>query len=176
MFIASQLCGHEIHYMLELWGCTSQEKKNERINEVRNSPSLVLLSGSQEHLGFAICSQEAANNKRHWEDALSSRTLKHQGNKTNRSWSLSKWRSLCNRPSTLWAGESARAVPQIAEPVYLSRSTLLSFDSREDAPVFLWYPSGLHLWVEKVSYRGERQPTPVFLPGKSPWTEQPGGL
>ena len=31
--------------MLELWGCISQKKKkNERINEVRNRPSLVLLS------------------------------------------------------------------------------------------------------------------------------------
>ena len=23
---------------------------------------------------------------------------------------------------------------------------------------------------------GARQPSPVFLPGKSPWTEEPGGL
>ena len=25
-------------------------------------------------------------------------------------------------------------------------------------------------------WRRERQPTPVFLPGESPWTEEPGGL
>ena len=31
-------------------------------------------------------------------------------------------------------------------------------------------------WVGKISWRRERQPTPVFLPGESPWTEEPGGL
>ena len=30
--------------------------------------------------------------------------------------------------------------------------------------------------VGKVPWRREWQPTPVFLPGKSPWTEQPGWL
>ena len=31
-------------------------------------------------------------------------------------------------------------------------------------------------WVGKIPYRGKWQPTPVFLPGESPWTEEPGGL
>ena len=31
-------------------------------------------------------------------------------------------------------------------------------------------------WVGKIPWRGKRQPTPVFLPGESPWTEEPGGL
>ena len=26
------------------------------------------------------------------------------------------------------------------------------------------------------AWRGAQQPTPVFLPGESPWTEEPGGL
>ena len=31
-------------------------------------------------------------------------------------------------------------------------------------------------WVGKVPWRRAWQPTPVFLPGESPWTEEPGGL
>ena len=30
--------------------------------------------------------------------------------------------------------------------------------------------------VGKIPVRGAWQPTPVFLPGESPWTEDPGGL
>ena len=29
-------------------------------------------------------------------------------------------------------------------------------------------------WVGKVPWRRAWQPTPVFLPGESPWTEEPG--
>ena len=35
---------------------------------------------------------------------------------------------------------------------------------------------GFDPWVEKIPWRRARQPTPVFLPGESPWTEVPGGL
>ena len=35
-------------------------------------------------------------------------------------------------------------------------------------------------WVQplgqEASLKKDRQPTPVFLPGKIPWTEEPGGL
>ena len=31
-------------------------------------------------------------------------------------------------------------------------------------------------WVRKIPWRWAWQPTPVFLPGESPWTEEPGGL
>ena len=31
-------------------------------------------------------------------------------------------------------------------------------------------------WIGKISWRREWQPTPVFLPGESPWTQEPGGL
>ena len=33
-----------------------------------------------------------------------------------------------------------------------------------------------NLWVGKVPWRRKWQPTPVFLPGEIPWTEEPGGL
>ena len=35
---------------------------------------------------------------------------------------------------------------------------------------------GLDPWVGKISWMGKWQPTPIFLPGESPWTEKPGGL
>ena len=31
-------------------------------------------------------------------------------------------------------------------------------------------------WVGKIPWRRKWQPTPVFLPGESPWTEEPSGL
>ena len=31
-------------------------------------------------------------------------------------------------------------------------------------------------WVGKILWRRAWQPTPVFLPGESLWTEEPGGL
>ena len=35
---------------------------------------------------------------------------------------------------------------------------------------------GFNPWVGKIPWRRAWQPTPVFLPGESPWTEGPGGL
>ena len=35
---------------------------------------------------------------------------------------------------------------------------------------------GFNSWVGKIPWRGAWQPTPVFLPGESPWTEKSGGL
>ena len=31
-------------------------------------------------------------------------------------------------------------------------------------------------WVRKIPWWRAWQPTPVFLPGECPWTEEPGGL
>ena len=31
-------------------------------------------------------------------------------------------------------------------------------------------------WVGKILWRRAWQPTPVFLPGELPWTEEPDGL
>ena len=35
---------------------------------------------------------------------------------------------------------------------------------------------GFDPWVRKTPWRMVWQPTPVFLPGESPWTKEPGGL
>ena len=39
----------------------------------------------------------------------------------------------------------------------------------------MWRP-GFDPWVGKIPWRKKWQPTPVFLPGESPRTEEPGGL
>ena len=35
---------------------------------------------------------------------------------------------------------------------------------------------GFDPWVGKIPWRRAWKPTPVFLPGESPWKEEPGGL
>ena len=35
---------------------------------------------------------------------------------------------------------------------------------------------GFNPWVRKTPLRRAWQPTPLFFPGESPWTEEPGGL
>ena len=35
---------------------------------------------------------------------------------------------------------------------------------------------GFDPWAGKITWRTKRQPTPVFWPGESLWTEEPGGL
>ena len=35
---------------------------------------------------------------------------------------------------------------------------------------------GFDSWVGKISWRRVWQPTPIFLPGEPPWTEEPDGL
>ena len=35
---------------------------------------------------------------------------------------------------------------------------------------------GFDPWVEKIPWRRTWLPTPLFFPGESPWTEEPGGL
>ena len=40
----------------------------------------------------------------------------------------------------------------------------------------IWETWVQSLWVEKILWRWTWQPTPIFLPGQSPWTEEPGGL
>ena len=36
--------------------------------------------------------------------------------------------------------------------------------------------TGFDPWIGKIPWRRAGQPTPVFLPGEPPWTEEPGGL
>jgi len=36
--------------------------------------------------------------------------------------------------------------------------------------------TGFDPWVGRIPWRRERLPTPVFLPGIFPWTDEPGGI
>ena len=38
-----------------------------------------------------------------------------------------------------------------------------------------WRP-GFNLWVGTIPWRSSWQLTPIFLPGESPWIQEPGGL
>ena len=38
-----------------------------------------------------------------------------------------------------------------------------------------WGRPGFDPWVGKIPWRKAWQSTPVFLPGESPWTQEPGG-
>ena len=42
-------------------------------------------------------------------------------------------------------------------------------------PLQCWRP-GFNPWVRKIPWRRSWQPTPVFLPGESSWTKEPGRL
>ena len=37
-------------------------------------------------------------------------------------------------------------------------------------------PHRFDLWVGKIPWKNAWQPTPIFLPGESPWTGEPGWL
>ena len=58
----------------------------------------------------------------------------------------------------IWASQAALAVKNI--PASASRHKRGRFDP----------------WVGKIPWGRVWQPTPVFLPIESPWTEEPGGL
>ena len=55
-------------------------------------------------------------------------------------------------------------------PLQYSRASLVA-QTMKNPP-----SRGFDPWVGKIPCRRERLPTPVFLPGESPRTEEPGGL
>ena len=58
----------------------------------------------------------------------------------------------------------------IGYPVQYSWTSLVA-ESIKNPPAL-----GFDLWVGKIPWRRAWPPTPVFLPGESPWREKPGGL
>ena len=54
---------------------------------------------------------------------------------------------------------------------------LISFPGGSDSknPSAVWRP-GFDTWFGKIPWRREWLFTPIFLPGESPWTEEPGRL
>ena len=76
--------------------------------------------------------------------------------------------SACNAgdPSSI-PGSGRPPIGGIGYPLQYSRASLVAQGS--DGP-------GFDPWVGKIPWRRARQPTLVFLPGESPWTEEPGKL
>ena len=46
-------------------------------------------------------------------------------------------------------------------------------ESAYNAGDLSWIP-GMDPWVGKIPWRSAWQPTPILLPGESPWTEETG--
>ena len=88
---------------------------------------------------------------------------------------------------------------QLVENLPAMQETLIGLPGQEDpfrrrdrlpTPVFTGFPGGsdgdkftcnsgdlgFNPWVGKIPWRRAWKPTPVFLLGESPWTEDPGGL
>ena len=59
---------------------------------------------------------------------------------------------------------------RITACTYMIDEFLAFLDSLQDQRL------GFDPWVGKIPWRRAWQPTPVFLPKESPWTEEPGGL
>ena len=57
-----------------------------------------------------------------------------------------------------------------------SQHNWATFKGFPGGSVSKWGRSGFHLWFWKIPWRTAWQPTPEFLPGESPWSEEPGGL
>ena len=75
-------------------------------------------------------------------------------------WSLSKWLSITTKEGMCF----------FQNPKGSNKVLYLFFGFRRRL-----MRSGFDIWVGKIPWRKAQQPTLVFLPGKSPWTE-PGGL
>ena len=86
-----------------------------------------------------------------------------------------------------WAsGTHCSAILSLSDlfcPLLFFPSLFLSLGTNKGLP--RWYSGkesacqrrrhGFHSWVRNIPWRRIWQPTPVFLPGKSSWTEEPGG-
>ena len=76
--------------------------------------------------------------------------------------------STCNARDTSSIPGSGRSSGEgVGYPLQYSWAFLVDSDGREESTC---------IWVGKIPWRRAWQPTPVFLPGESPWTEEPGRL
>ena len=79
--------------------------------------------------------------------------------------------SACNAGDpSLSPGLESSPEERIGYPLQYSWASLVANTVKESACNAR--KPGFDPWVGKIPW----QPTPVFLPGESPWTEEPGGL
>ena len=64
----------------------------------------------------------------------------------------------------------------IKKSIYLNVAKILVFPGGSDGKESTCSVGDLVLIAGLGRSHGGEQPTPVFLPGESPWTEKPGGL
>ena len=89
-----------------------------------------------------------------------------------------KQSSLCYTVSCFWLSILNTVVPTTGYYTALrpSRASLVAQRKRISLQCRRLRRHWLALWVMKIPWRRPWQPTPVFLPGESPWTEEPAGL
>ena len=124
--------------------------------------------------GEALCSQE----KRDQELTVTQimKTLLQNSDLKCRKWA-SLVAQLVKNPPAMQAQFSSwvRKIPwrrdRLPTPIFLG------FPGGSDGKEFTYNAGNLgSVPGSGKSLKGARQPTPVFLPGKSPWKEEPGGL
>ena len=83
--------------------------------------------------------------------------------------------SACNagEPGSI-PGSGRPAGEGIGSPLQYSWASLVAQLVKN--PDAMQIEPGFHPSVGKIPWRRAWQPTPVFWPGESPWTEEPGGL
>ena len=99
-------------------------------------------------------------------------------------WGRSLGEGKANHSSVLawsyisWTQEPSRLQSMGSQRVRHNWATnSLGFPAGSDSRVCLQCGRpGFDPWVGKIPWRWKWQSTPVFLPGESPWAEEPGGL
>ena len=74
---------------------------------------------------------------------------------------------------TLIPGLGSSPGEGIGYPLQYSGASLVA-QMRKNLPA-MW-ETRFNPWIEKIPWKRAWQPTPVFLPGESQWTEEPGEL
>ena len=97
------------------------------------------------------------------------------------NWTLYRWHIWClNYISILFKKTPASQLSQFPSRIWATPSTirlnfLTTLLTRRN-PSHIYLRHRFNPRTGKIPWRMIRQPTPVFLPGESPWTEEPGGL
>ena len=103
-----------------------------------------------------------------------------RGNRGREIWRSGFPGSLAGKESTCNAGDPS-SIPglgrspgeRIGYPLQYSWASLLA-QTIKGPPAMR--ETWVQFWVEKIPWRRAWQPTLVFLPGESPWIEEPGRL
>ena len=91
-------------------------------------------------------------------------------------WFLSTTKRYCLRnscvPSPTVSGDESEILNHLSRRRGWKLLAGLPWCLRRQRTHLQWRRCGLDPWVGKIPWRREWQPTPVFWPGKSPWTEE----